>query len=60
VIGASRVRRQLRGLERRRYQAGDRLVMTLTAHGYLRERAEVIFRDGRLPKIRLLSAGSRA
>lgn len=57
AVGASRLRRLLRSLAGRRYRAGNRLLITLTAPGYLTERAEVIFRNGRLPQIKLLSRG---
>ena len=36
------------------YRAGDRLVITLSARGFAPERARVVIRDGRIPKLRLV------
>jgi hypothetical protein len=52
--GPRPVRRLLRGLEGRRYRAGDTLSFTLTAPRYRAERAQVTFRWGKLPQIKLL------
>jgi hypothetical protein len=38
----------------RRYRAGDKLFVTLEAPGYRQERAELAFRWGRKPNVRLL------
>jgi hypothetical protein len=38
----------------RRYRAGDRLFITFSAPGRRPERAEVIIRNGKLPRVRLL------
>jgi hypothetical protein len=43
--------RLLRTLRGRRFRAGDELLIALTSHGYLPERAKVIFRTGRLPLV---------
>jgi hypothetical protein len=43
--------RRLRG---RRYRAGDRLFITLSAPGYRNERAQIRFRWGRKPRVRPL------
>ncbi|HEX4010228.1 MAG TPA: hypothetical protein VHX62_09480 [Solirubrobacteraceae bacterium] len=52
--GARHVKRLLKSMRGRRYRAGDVLRITLTAPGYGAERAELVFRYGRLPKVRLL------
>ncbi len=54
--GSAGLRKLLRRLHDRRYRAGDHLLITLTAPGYLPERAELIIRYGRLPLARLLSS----
>ena len=54
ATGARHVKRLLRSLHGRRYRAGDVLRITLTAPGYGAERAELVFRYGRLPRVRLL------
>jgi hypothetical protein len=46
--------RLLVALDGRVYRAGDRVVITLTARGYGRERVEVAIRDGRIPRVRLV------
>lgn len=53
--GARNVRRLLRALRGTHYRAGDKLRLTLKAPGYLPERALVKIRNGREPRIRLLS-----
>jgi hypothetical protein len=55
VAGPRAVRRLLRSLAGRRYRAGDVLSISLTAAGYLPERAQVVMRTGRKPLIRLRS-----
>jgi len=52
--GAHKLARLQRALDGRVYHAGDRLTITLSARGFDRERVEVVIRDGRIPKIRLL------
>jgi hypothetical protein len=52
--GGSRIRRLVHALRGKRYRAGDRLLIILTAPGYLPERALVKILDGRLPQITLL------
>ena len=52
--GPRAVRRLVRGLAGRRFRAGDRLLITLTAPGYRSERAEIDFRWGKLPRASLL------
>jgi hypothetical protein len=54
AVGARRVRRMLRDWEGRRFRAGDRLLVTLTAPGYLPERAAVLIRFGQKPHVRLV------
>jgi hypothetical protein len=44
----------LRSLDGRRYRAGDRLLITISAPGLVPERAEVRIRDGAIPRARLL------
>ncbi len=51
VSGARRLRRRLHGMEGHRYRVGDRVFITLTAPGYRPERAEVMIRWGRKPRI---------
>jgi hypothetical protein len=46
------VHRLLRRLEGRRYRSGDVLSVALTAPGYASERATVMVRDGRKPRVR--------
>lgn len=46
--------RLLRDLNGRYYRAGDRLYITLQAPGYRDERAEIDFRNGAMPRVRLL------
>jgi hypothetical protein len=53
---SAELRRLLRRLHGRRYRAGDRLFITLTAPGYRPERAELTIRYGRLPLARLLAS----
>jgi hypothetical protein len=48
------VHRLLHALVGRRYRAGDKLFITLQAPGYRQERAELDFRWGRKPNVRLL------
>jgi hypothetical protein len=50
--GGRAVNRLLRALAGRRYRAGDVLHITFTAPGRTPERAEVIIRDGRKPRVR--------
>jgi len=52
--GIRGVHRLLHALVGRRYRAGDKLFITLQAPGYRRERAELDFRWGRKPNVRLL------
>jgi hypothetical protein len=52
--GPGGVKRVLRGLQGRRYRAGDRLLIFLRAPGYRDQRAQVSFRNGRLPAVKLL------
>ena len=52
--GRRGVRHVLASLGGRRYRAGDRLFVTLRASGYLAERAEILFRWGAEPRVRLL------
>ena len=52
--GASAVKRALRGLGGRRFSAGDRLYITVTAPGRKAERIALQIRDGRIPAARLL------
>lgn len=54
ATGIRHLRHLLRRLRGHRYRSGDRLLITLEAPGYLPERAEVTFRYGRLPEVRLL------
>jgi len=42
------------------YIAGDRIYITVTAPGYLPERAELLIRDGELPTARVLAAPGSA
>jgi hypothetical protein len=49
--GTKAVHRLLRRIVGRRYRAGDRLLLTLAAPGWLSERAQIRFRWGRLPGI---------
>jgi hypothetical protein len=48
------LRRLISSLEARRYRAGQRLTITITAPGRISERARVRIRDGRLPVAKLL------
>lgn len=50
--GRGAVHRLLRALAGRRYRAGDVLHITFAAPGRRPERAEVIIRDGRKPRVR--------
>jgi hypothetical protein len=52
--GPRALRRLVRGLAGRRYRAGDKLLITLTAPGWRPERAEIDFRWGNRPKARLV------
>jgi hypothetical protein len=52
----SKVRRLLRRLSGRRFHAGDTLVISLEAPGYLPERARVRIRNGKLPEVTPLPA----
>jgi hypothetical protein len=54
AMGHRRVWRLLRAWRGHRFRAGDRLIVTLSAPGYLPERAAVIMRFGDLPRTRLL------
>lgn len=49
-----RIRTLLGALDGRRFRAGDRLLITITAPGQVAQRAEVVIRNGRLPSVRLL------
>jgi len=49
--GSKAVHRLLRRIVGRRYRAGDRLLLTLTAPGWLSERAQIRFRWGQLPGV---------
>jgi hypothetical protein len=55
ATGVRHVRRLLRSLRHRRYRSGDVLRITLTAPGYTAERAQVRFRNGRVPLAGLVS-----
>ncbi len=55
--GARRVRSVLHGLIGHRYDAGDRLLLTLAAPGWKPERVQVTIRTSHLPRIRLLRDG---
>jgi hypothetical protein len=52
--GIRGVHKLLHALVGRRYRAGDKLFITLQAPGYREERAELDFRWGRKPNVRLL------
>ena len=52
--GIGGVHKLLHALVGRRYRAGDKLFVTLEAPGYRQERAELEFRWGRKPNVRLL------
>jgi hypothetical protein len=54
AVGTRGVRRLVRAWEGMRFRAGDRLLVTLTAPGYLPERAELLMRFANLPRVRLL------
>jgi hypothetical protein len=54
AVGRRRLLHLLRALAGRRYRAGDRLFITFSAPGRRPERAEVIIRNGKLPRVRLL------
>lgn len=54
ATGTRRVRRLLRSLRGRRFQSGDRLLISLQAPGWIAERAEIKIRSGKVPKARLL------
>ena len=49
--GSKAVHRLLRRIVGHRYRAGDRLLLTLAAPGWLSERAQIRFRWGRLPGV---------
>ncbi|HEY5319138.1 MAG TPA: hypothetical protein VIJ20_14205, partial [Solirubrobacteraceae bacterium] len=51
---ARRLPRLLVVLDGRLYRAGDRVVITLRARGYAEERIELVIRNGRIPKGRLI------
>jgi hypothetical protein len=52
--GTHRVGKLLDGLAGKRFRAGDRLHITVTAPRRRAERIELQFRDNRLPRARLL------
>lgn len=52
--GTRRVAKLLRGLDGKRFRAGDKLRITVTARGRSPERIELQMRDNRLPTARLL------
>ena len=52
--GRRAIGRSLRALRGRRFRAGDRLRVVLTAPGWRAERAELVIRYGRLPLVRTL------
>jgi len=54
ATGPRGLRRLLRRLNGRRYHAGEKLLITLSAPGYRTERAEIDFRWGKRPAARLL------
>ena len=56
ATGTRHVRRMLRGLRGRRYEVSERLQITLAAPGYRPEAAEATFRNGRIPRLRLLNS----
>jgi hypothetical protein len=53
--GPRRVRRLLHRLQGRRYRAGDRLVVSLSAPGWIAERAQIKIRAGKVPEVRRLA-----
>jgi hypothetical protein len=54
AVGRGPLRRLLRAWRGQRFRAGDRLIVTLRAPGFLPERAAVLIRFGKLPLARLL------
>jgi hypothetical protein len=54
AVGHRGVHHLVRRLRGRRYRAGDRLFITLSAPGYRNERAQIRFRWGRKPRVRPL------
>jgi hypothetical protein len=54
AVGRRPMRQLLSTWRGRRFRAGDRLIVTLTAPGYLPERASVRIRFGKRPRVRLL------
>ena len=54
--GPRRVHRLLHRLQGRRYRAGDRLVVSLSAPGWTAERDQIKIRSGRIPTVRRLAA----
>lgn len=54
ATGPRRIRRLLAGLKDHRYRPGDRVLVSLQAPGWVSERARIVIRRGRLPKINLL------
>lgn len=55
AIGGARLHRLVRRLSGKRFRAGDVLSIALTAPGYRSERAQIVIRDGRLPRTKSLS-----
>jgi hypothetical protein len=53
-VSARHTRRILRELRGARFEAGDQLLITVTAPGRKAERIEVVIRDGNIPHARLL------
>jgi hypothetical protein len=51
---ARKLPRLLVALDGQVYGAGDRVVITLRARGYGRERVELVIRNGRIPKVQLV------
>jgi hypothetical protein len=45
----------LHRLQGRRYRAGDRLVVSLSAPGWIAERAQIKIRSGKVPKVQRLA-----
>ena len=54
AAGGQQIRRMMRAWEGTRFRAGDRLRVTLTAPGYLPERAAFLMRSGKEPRVKLL------
>ena len=53
-VGHRHLRKLNRSLEARIFDAGQRLTITVSAPGWIPERAQVLIRDGGLPLAKLL------